>query len=114
MPVSWQLRKGRGGRKKEVATEGYFCPNIAGKYYGITEEGIHVHALVGYGKHGNQAEIRDFKCQACGRKFTTRRNTILYRLKSRSELVVKILWLLALGVDVSALGTAPCLYRKAL
>lgn len=47
--------------------------------------------------------IRDFKCQACGKKFTARKNTILYRLKSHSELIVKILWLLALGVDASAL-----------
>lgn len=47
--------------------------------------------------------IQDFKCQACGKKFTTRRNTILYRLKSHSGLIEKILWLLALGVDASAL-----------
>ena len=47
--------------------------------------------------------IRDFKCQACGKKFTVRRNTILYRLKSHSDLVEKILWLLALGVNASAL-----------
>jgi hypothetical protein len=31
------------------------------------------------------------------------RNTILYRLKSQSELIVKVLWLMALGVDASAL-----------
>lgn len=31
------------------------------------------------------------------------RNTLLYRLKSHSGLVEKILWLLALGVDASAL-----------
>jgi hypothetical protein len=101
IPVSWQLRKGKGGRKKKVATEGYFCPNKTCEYDGITEEVIH--ALVGYGKHGKQEEIRDFKCQACGKKFTARRNTVLYRLKSHSELIVKVLWLLALGVDASAL-----------
>jgi len=98
------MRKRRGGRKKKIQTEGYFCPNIACEYYGIIEEGIH--ALVGYGKHGKQEEICDFKCQACRKKFTTRRNTILYQLKSRSELVVKVLWLLALGVDVCALEEA--------
>lgn len=53
--------------------------------------------------HGAHEVIRDFKCQARGKKFTTRRNTILYRLKSRSKLVVKILRLLAFGVDVSVL-----------
>jgi hypothetical protein len=32
-----------------------------------------------------------------------RRNTVLYRLKTASDVVVKILWLLSLGVDASAL-----------
>jgi transposase-like protein len=58
---------------------------------------------VGYGTHGTQEVIHDLKCQACGKKFTARRNTILYRLKGHSEMVEKILWLLALGVDASAL-----------
>jgi hypothetical protein len=98
MPGSWQLRKGRGGRKKKIRSEGFFCPNKSCEYYGITEEAIH--ALVGY---GTQEVFRDFKCQACGKKFTARRNTILYRLKSPSGLIEKILWLLALGVDASAL-----------
>ena len=89
MPVAWQQRKGRGGPKKKIRTEGYFCPNQLCEYYGITDERIH--ALVGYGAHGTHEVIRDFKCQACGKKFTARRNTILYRLKSHSELIVKIL-----------------------
>jgi len=101
MPESWQRRKGRGGPKKKVVTEGYFCPNKSCEYYEITEEPIH--ALVGYGTHGTREVIQDFKCQACGKKFTARRNTILYRLKSYSGLIEKILWLLALGVDASAL-----------
>ena len=99
--VAWALRKGKGGPKKKIVTDGYFCPNQACEYYRIADEDIH--ALVGYGTHGKQESIQDFKCQACGKKFTARRNTILYRLKSHSELIVKILWLLALGVDASAL-----------
>lgn len=55
------------------------------------------------GSHGTQEVIRDLKCQACGKKFTARRGTILYRLKTHSGLVEKIVWLLALGVDASAL-----------
>jgi transposase-like protein len=101
MPESWQMRKGRGGRKKKIRSEGFFCPNKRCEYYGITEEANH--ALVGYGRHGKQEAIQDFKCQACGKKFTARRNTILYRLKSHSGLIEKIMWLLALGVDASAL-----------
>lgn len=58
---------------------------------------------MGYGRHGKQEAIPDFKCQACGKKFTARKHTILYRLKSHSDLVVQILWLLVLGVDASAL-----------
>ena len=100
-PESWQLRKGRGGRKKVVQTQGYFCPNQSCEYFGITE--AEIHALVGYGTHGSQEAIQDFKCQACGKKFTARRNTILYRLKSHSGVIEKILWLLAFGVDSLAL-----------
>jgi transposase-like protein len=100
-PIAWYLKKGKGGPKKKIATAGYFCPNENCEYYGISDE--QTHALVGYGRHGVHEEIRDFKCQACGKKFTARRNTVLYRLKSHSGLVEKILWLMALGVDASAL-----------
>ena len=100
-PVAWSKRKGRGGPKKKISTEGYFCSNVGCEYYGITEESIH--ALVGYGRHGKHEEIQDYKCQACGKKFTIRKNTVLYRLKTHSGMVEKVLWLLALGVDASAL-----------
>ena len=101
MPSAWSLRKGRGGPTKKISTQGYFCPNPDCEYFRITDESIH--ALVGYGSHGKQEQIQDLKCQACGKKFTSRKNTILYRLKTHSGLVEKILWLLALGVDASAL-----------
>jgi hypothetical protein len=101
MPEPWRLRKGRGGPKKRQSTQGYFCPNPECEYYCITDESIH--DLVGYGSHGKQEQIRDLKCQACGKKFTSRKNTVLYRLKTHSGLVEKNLWLLALGVDASAL-----------
>ena len=100
-PEPWRLRKGRGGPKKRQSTGGSFCPNPNCEYYRITDESIH--ALVGYGSHGKQEHIQDLKCQACGKKFTSRKNTILYRLKTHSGLVEKIMWLLALGVDASAL-----------
>jgi hypothetical protein len=92
-PVAWALRKGKGGPKKKIATEGYFCPNQACEFYGISDETIH--AFVGYGTHGANEVIQDFKCQACGKKFTARKNTILYRLKSHSALIEQIMWLLA-------------------
>jgi transposase-like protein len=103
MPSVWRLRKGRGGPIKKISTQGRFCPNPECEYFGITDESIH--ALVGYGSHEKQEPIQDLKCQACGKKFTSRRNTILYRLKTHASrgLVEKIMWLLALGVDASAL-----------
>ena len=42
-------------------------------------------------------------CKACGKKFTVRRDKVLYRLKSHSEKVALTLALLAEGMDVSAL-----------
>ena len=95
MPSAWSLRKGRGGLIKKISTRDLFCPNSDCEYFGITDENIH--AMVEYGSHGKQEQIRDLKCQACGKKFTSRKNTILYRLKTHSELVEKTLWLLALG-----------------
>jgi len=87
-PISWQLRKGKGGPKKKVITAGYYCSNESCEYYGIAEEVIH--ALVGYGSHGKYEEIQDLKCQACKKKFTIRRNTILYRLQSHSWLFKRL------------------------
>ena len=43
------------------------------------------------------------KCQACGHKFTVRRHTVLYRLKTHSVRVAEALTFLAEGVDVSVL-----------
>jgi hypothetical protein len=100
-PLAWGLRKGCGGPKKKIPTTGFFCPNRDCEYYGITDENIH--ALVGYGNHGKQELIQILICQACRKKYSVRRNTIIYRLKTQSSLVEKILWLLALGVDASAL-----------
>jgi transposase-like protein len=61
-------------------------------------------ACVGGGWDARQARgDPGLRCQACGKKFTVRRHTVLYRLKSPSELVAQILWLLALEVDASAL-----------
>ena len=100
-PMAWGERKGSGGPKKKTSTDGYFCGNQVCGYYGITDE--KEHALVWDGSHGKREEIRDLKCQACRKKFNVRKNTMLYRLKMHSEMVEKIMWLLALGVDASAL-----------
>jgi transposase-like protein len=101
LPHAWSQRKGNGGRRKTQSTQGWSCPNDACEYYRIGEETIH--ALVRNGRHGKHEAIQDLKCQACGKKFTVRRNTVLYRLKTDSRVVEKILWPMALSVDFSAL-----------
>jgi hypothetical protein len=89
LPQAWSQRKGIGGRRKTLSTQGWFCPNEGCEYYQIAEETIH--ALERNGRHGKHEAIQDLKCQACGKKFTVRRNTVLYRLKTHSRVVEKIL-----------------------
>lgn len=99
--VPWSQMKGKGGRKKHISTGGNFCPNPECAYFGIADE--QVHALVGDGRHGKTEAIQDFYCQACHTKFSARRNTVLYRLKTSAQMIERVLGLLALGVEISAL-----------
>ncbi len=89
------------GPKKHSNTEGLACDNVACVYYGITD--ATVHALIAYGGHGKHEWIQDLYCQACEHKFTVRRHTVLYRLKTPSARVAEALTFLAEGVDVSVL-----------
>jgi len=67
-PVSWHLRKGRGGRKKRISTQGYGCPNPKYEYFGIRDEQMFV--LIGFGNHVKGEADQDFYCQCCNRKFS--------------------------------------------
>jgi hypothetical protein len=100
-PRPWREERSRRGRKKASVTEGYACDNTQCRNYGITDPAIH--ALVADGHHGKYERIQDLKCQACGYKFTVRRHTVLYRLKTQSARVSEALTFLAGGVDVSVL-----------
>jgi hypothetical protein len=100
-PRPWNEVRNRRGRKKSITTQGYACNNRKCVYFHVMDE--KVHALVGYGYHGKNERIQDLMCQGCGKKFSVRRDTVLYRLKSRSEKVALTLALLAEGMDVSAL-----------
>ncbi len=88
------------GRRKRIATAGYACPNPDCRYYSITDDQIH--ALVGYGGHGQQEYIQDLKCQACQTKFSVRYGTVLYRLKTPARRVGEVLSALAEGLSVGA------------
>jgi hypothetical protein len=101
LPCPWSEVRNRRGRKKGISTQGYACNNRGCVYFHIIDESIH--AVVGYGCHGKNERIQDLMCQECGQKFTVRRDTVLYRLKSHSEKVTLTLALLAEGIDVSAL-----------
>ena len=100
-PPPWSVIRSRRGRKKTIDTHGYTCNNPECTYYHIMDDAIH--ALVGYGFHGKHERIQDLMCQACKKKFTVRRDTVLYRLKTHTEKIGLALALLAEGVDVSAL-----------
>ncbi len=86
-----QEDRGKGGPKKTVRIAGYFCLNKSCEYYGVRDE--QTHALVEYGSHGVYEKIRDLKRQACKKKVTERRKSILYRLKCHLMMVGNILWL---------------------
>ena len=98
--VLWREVKSPRGRKKKVDTEGHACPNRVCDYRGIRDASIH--ALVGYGSHGQEERIQDFLCQACGTKVTERRDTPLYGLKTSAQRVGEVLAALAEGLDVAA------------
>ena len=101
LPPPWRADPSRRGPKKHANTEGYACDNEVCKYYGITDATIH--ALIAYGGHGKHEWIQDLYCEACEHKFTVRRDTMLYRLKTPSGEVAEALTYLAEGVDVSVL-----------
>lgn len=98
--IPYAQRKSPRGRKKTLNTYGYACPNTDCLYFQITDANLH--ALIGYGHHGRHEPIRDLFCQACQSKFTARRHTALYRLKSPSTRVARVLHAVAEGLSVHA------------
>jgi IS1 family transposase len=96
----WAEVKSRRGAPKRRPTQGYACPTSTCPYFGIADERIH--ALIAYGHHGTRERIPDLRCQACGAKFSARRGTALYHLKSPSTRVGEVLSALAEGLDVAA------------
>jgi transposase-like protein/IS1 family transposase len=97
----YSARKSTRGRKKEISTAGFACLNPQCDYFGVTDD--QVHALVGNGKRGIHNDIQQFRCQACKTGFTCRRHTPLYYLKTASDRIEMVLWLMAEGVDISVM-----------
>lgn len=72
------------------------CP-----YFGIRHAGIH--ALVSDGKRGKDHDIQYLKCQCCQKRFSSRKGTGLYYLKTKADRVEMVLWFLVEGVDISVM-----------
>ena len=101
LPVRpWREVKSRRGAPKRIDTQGFTCPDRQCPYFGITDADIH--ALVGDGTHGRAEQIQTFRCQACHTTFSARRHTPLYRLKTPSQQIARVLTALAEGLDPSA------------
>ena len=96
----WREMKSAAGRKKQSCSQGYACPNPKCNYRGIID--AQVHALVSNGWSGKGERIRQWKCQACQKRFSERLHTPFYRLKKSTTRVAEVLTALAEGVDLSA------------
>ena len=69
----WSQVKSTRGRKKQIKTQGFACPNVNCAYFGIRDATLHT--LVGNGKRGKYKRIQTLRCQACRCSFSSRRNT---------------------------------------
>ena len=99
--LPWRQRKDPRGKKKTLNTTGYACYNSACDYYGNTESDFH--ALVGKGAHGQAERIRDGLCQACSHNHSVRLGTPLYRLRTSSTEVSRVLAAAARGLTLADL-----------
>ena len=98
--LPWSERKSRRGtlRAKTVCTAGWACPIPECDYYGNTDSTYH--ALVGNGVRGVEG-VQQLRCQCCGTRFSSRRNTALYRLRTPAAQVAQVLLAVNLGLTVA-------------
>jgi transposase len=92
-PEPWAHSKQVSGRRKQYASEGESCPNETCRHHKVTDSSVH--ALVRNGWRSKGERIPYWKCQACGKRFSGRLHTGMYRLKTPSRRVGE-------GVDVAA------------
>jgi len=102
LPPPWESCKGVGGPNKTVETEGHCCDNPDCRYFLIRD--AHWHALVGNGVRGETDTIQRLLCQACGNRFTVRRDTALRHLKTAPERIELALNLTAEGVSTAVIA----------
>ncbi len=93
----WREKKSKAGRPKQIDSHGYACVNPHCAYYLNADASCH--ALVSDGKRNG---IRYWRCQACGKRRTSRWGTPLYRLKTALARIVMVMVALTEGVDQAA------------
>ena len=102
LPPPWETVKGPGGPQKTVDTAGYCCDNPDCRYY--RNRDASVHALVGSGVRGATDDIQRLLCQACGNRFSVRRDTALKDLKTEPERIELAMNLSAEGVSQAVIA----------
>ena len=95
--IPWSQMKSKRGRPRQLASEGYACPNKRCAYYGITDQSVH--ALVGDGVQGKKEAIQWWCCQACGDRFSARHDAGMRCLKTPSWRVQEVVTAMGEGVD---------------
>ncbi len=102
--LPWSERKSPRGKPKTICTAGRACPNPDCDYYGNTDSTFH--ALVGDGQRSAEG-LQQWRCQACGQRFSSRPGTALYRLRTPAVKVAQGLLAVNLGLTVA---DAPLLF----
>jgi len=102
--LPWRECKSTRGSPKTICAAGYACPNPDCDYHGNTDSTFH--AMVGDGTRGADG-IQRFKCQACAQRFSSRRGTALYRLRTPVAQIALTLLVIHLGLS-SVARTCPC------
>ena len=104
LPPPWETVKGPGGPRKTVDTDGQCCDNPDCRYH--QNRDASVHALVGSGVRGATDAIQRLLCQACGNRFSVRRDTALRDLKTEPERIELAMNLAAEGVCHAVIARA--------
>ena len=86
------------GRKKQIDTSMYFCPNEGCSNYGKVGPDNHV---IGAGRYGKQ-QTQMLKCKICGQRFSARRGTPLFDLKTDEQTFYDVIACLAEGNGIRA------------
>jgi transposase-like protein len=86
------------GRKKQIDTSMYFCPNKDCSNYGKVGPDNHV---IGAGRYGKQ-QTQMLKCKVCNQRFSARRGTPLFDLKADEQTFYDVIACLAEGNGIRA------------